>query len=427
MAKERRTYTDEFKNQMVELYNSGKSKAEIAKEYDVSPSTLDRWIQAHSETEDFNATRVEPVNNEQHIKGSEVTSEKQYDNTEEDEISLIDLFAVLLHYKWLIIITTLVAMIGVIIFAVVSIKLPAEDSPMPNVYTPSAKMLIQESSSGGGGLSAALSSSGLGALAGMAGVSVGGGSSNASLATYLVSSNQLLDAITDRFGLIEKYKLEKAVRASSRKILQQKLKADTDKDSGVFSISFTDIDPAFAQSVVNFVVDWLSNKFDELGLDKNKIQKENLERNIESSYNEIMSIQKEMEDLGTSIGKGGNIWAMPSVTMSTSKLQLELEAQKQVYTQLKTQYELLKVQMQSESPVFQILERPEIPDMKSGPSRGKLCIIVTFAAGFFSVFLAFALNAWKNIKNDPEAIAKLYPSTPVDKLKKQFPKRSLVL
>ena len=417
MAKERRTYTDEFKNQMVELYNSGKSKAEIAKEYDVSPSTLDRWIQAHSETE----------NNEQHIKGSEVTSEKQYDNTEEDEISLIDLFAVLLHYKWLIIITTLVAMIGVIIFAVVSIKLPAEDSPMPNVYTPSAKMLIQESSSSGGGLSAALSSSGLGALAGMAGVSVGGGSSNASLATYLVSSNQLLDAITDRFGLIEKYKLEKAVRASSRKILQQKLKADTDKDSGVFSISFTDIDPAFAQSVVNFVVDWLSNKFDELGLDKNKIQKENLERNIESSYNEIMSIQKEMEDLGTSIGKGGNIWAMPSVTMSTSKLQLELEAQKQVYTQLKTQYELLKVQMQSESPVFQILERPEIPDMKSGPSRGKLCIIVTFAAGFFSVFLAFALNAWKNIKNDPEAIAKLYPSTPVDKLKKQFPKRSLVL
>ena len=397
MAKERRTYTDEFKNQMVELYNSGKSKAEIAKEYDVSPSTLDRWIQAHSETE----------NNEQHIKGSEVTSEKQYDNTEEDEISLIDLFAVLLHYKWLIIITTLVAMIGVIIFAVVSIKLPAEDSPMPNLYTPSAKMLIQESSSSGGGISAALSSSGLGALAGMAGVSVGGGSSNASLATYLVSSNQLLDAITDRFGLIEKYKLEKAVRASSRKILQQKLKADTDKDSGVFSISFTDIDPAFAQSVVNFVVDWLSNKFDELGLDKNKIQKENLERNIESSYNEIMSIQKEMEDLGTSIGKGGNIWAMPSVTMSTSKLQLELEAQKQVYTQLKTQYELLKVQMQSESPVFQILERPEIPDMKSGPSRGKLCIIVTFAAGFFSVFLAFALNAWKNIKNDPEAMEKL--------------------
>ena len=88
-------------------------------------------------------------------------------------------------------------------------------------------------------------------------------------------------------------------------------------------------------------------------------------------------------------------------------MQLELDAQKQVYTQLKSQYELLKVQMQSDVPIFQILERPEIPDLKSGPSRGKLCIIVTFAAFFISVFLAFALNAWKNIKSDPEAVKKL--------------------
>jgi hypothetical protein len=36
-----------------------------------------------------------------------------------------------------------------------------------------------------------------------------------------------------------------------------------------------------------------------------------------------------------------------------------------------------------------------------------LCIIVTFAAGFFSVFLAFVLNAIANIKKDPEAMAKL--------------------
>jgi hypothetical protein len=35
-----------------------------------------------------------------------------------------------------------------------------------------------------------------------------------------------------------------------------------------------------------------------------------------------------------------------------------------------------------------------------------LCIIVTFAAGFFAVFLAFALNAISNIKKDPEAMAK---------------------
>jgi uncharacterized protein involved in exopolysaccharide biosynthesis len=50
----------------------------------------------------------------------------------------------------------------------------------------------------------------------------------------------------------------------------------------------------------------------------------------------------------------------------------------------------------------------EVPDQKSGPGRGMLCIIVTFAAAFFSVFLAFVLNAVTNIKNDPEAMAKLH-------------------
>jgi uncharacterized protein involved in exopolysaccharide biosynthesis len=63
--------------------------------------------------------------------------------------------------------------------------------------------------------------------------------------------------------------------------------------------------------------------------------------------------------------------------------------------------------MASEKPVFQVLEMAEVPDQKSGPGRGMICIIVTFAAAFFAVFLAFALNAVANIKKDPEAMAKL--------------------
>jgi uncharacterized protein involved in exopolysaccharide biosynthesis len=63
--------------------------------------------------------------------------------------------------------------------------------------------------------------------------------------------------------------------------------------------------------------------------------------------------------------------------------------------------------MASEKPVFQVLELAEVPDQKSGPGRGMICIIVTFAAAFFSVFLAFVLNAIENIRKDPEAMAKL--------------------
>lgn len=40
----RRNYTEEFKKQMVDLYNAGKPRAEIAREYELTPSALDRWI-----------------------------------------------------------------------------------------------------------------------------------------------------------------------------------------------------------------------------------------------------------------------------------------------------------------------------------------------------------------------------------------------
>ena len=42
--RERRDFTDEFKNQMVQLYLNGKPKHEIIKEYDLTPSSLNRWV-----------------------------------------------------------------------------------------------------------------------------------------------------------------------------------------------------------------------------------------------------------------------------------------------------------------------------------------------------------------------------------------------
>lgn len=42
--RDRRTYTEEFKAQMVKLYDSGKPKKEIIVEYDLTPSAFNTWI-----------------------------------------------------------------------------------------------------------------------------------------------------------------------------------------------------------------------------------------------------------------------------------------------------------------------------------------------------------------------------------------------
>lgn len=48
-----RKFTDEFKKQMVGLYNSGKPSSEIIKEYELTPSTLHKWVKQHNETGSF--------------------------------------------------------------------------------------------------------------------------------------------------------------------------------------------------------------------------------------------------------------------------------------------------------------------------------------------------------------------------------------
>ncbi|WP_354680177.1 transposase [Macrococcoides caseolyticum] len=54
MTRTRRTFTPEFKLQMVRLFENEKSKYEIVREYDLTPSALDKWIKNHQNSGSFN-------------------------------------------------------------------------------------------------------------------------------------------------------------------------------------------------------------------------------------------------------------------------------------------------------------------------------------------------------------------------------------
>jgi uncharacterized protein involved in exopolysaccharide biosynthesis len=330
----------------------------------------------------------------------------QPSQTDDEEISLIDLLIVLLKRKKLILIGTISVIIIVLSLMLLSLKMPPEKSILPNLYTSKALMLINDSSSSGGSAAALLSSSGLGSLAGLAGVNVGG-STYSDLAVYLTGTNTFLDAIVDEFNFVSRYKLTKYIKSESRKIVKTKLKAEFDTKSGVLSLSFTDIDPVFAQQVINFSVDYLSKRFEEMQLDKNKLQKKNLEENIANTYNEILQLEQKSRELEASVSNGRTAANIPSIMLEANRIKREIAAQEAVYTQLKTQYEMVKIALASETPIFQVLEKAEVPDQKSGPSRGTIMIVTSFTALFFFVFLAFVLEAIDNAKKDPEVLAKL--------------------
>ena len=53
MSKKRRTFTTDFKKQLVALYENGKSRQDIVSEYELTASALDRWITQFQQSGSF--------------------------------------------------------------------------------------------------------------------------------------------------------------------------------------------------------------------------------------------------------------------------------------------------------------------------------------------------------------------------------------
>ena len=53
MSVKRRTFSTDFKKQVVALYENGKSRQDIVQEYELTASALDRWIMQFQQSGSF--------------------------------------------------------------------------------------------------------------------------------------------------------------------------------------------------------------------------------------------------------------------------------------------------------------------------------------------------------------------------------------
>jgi len=394
-------------------------------------------------------------------------------NPAEDEIDLLDLIGVLFKHKWLIISMTGAAALFILIYSILSLKLPPDKSFLPNLYTPKSLVKINEASSSGG-LSSMLDSSGLGSLAALAGVG-SGGSSNSALAEKLAKSNTMIDILAREFDLARVYetKESKFPVTELRDIIKKKLTLEPDEETGTIEIGYEDIDRDLATSIVNRAVELLDHEFSKIDRISNKSQKELLEqklvdveaqiKDLEKQYvtfqnkygildatamaedyskkimdikTSMITLDSEIEAMTNKVGiqnplvseklrsKRGlenalktlvergdyglpSMREMSKVIIENERIKREIKVQTTIYQGVLQQYEMVKLTDRGTGPTFQVIEKAEVPEMKSDPSRGKLCVIVTMAAFFLSLFSAFLAEFWHNLKNDPERMKKL--------------------
>ncbi|XOQ13505.1 MAG: Transposase [Shouchella clausii] len=64
----RRRFTAEFKKQLVQLYASGKPRAEIIREYELTPSAFDKWVRQYQTTGAFTEKENRTPEQEERIR-----------------------------------------------------------------------------------------------------------------------------------------------------------------------------------------------------------------------------------------------------------------------------------------------------------------------------------------------------------------------
>jgi tyrosine-protein kinase Etk/Wzc len=207
----------------------------------------------------------------------------------------IRFLALLWQYRLFIIIATGVVTLGVTAFCFISIILPPEKSPLPNVYAAEATILVQTDSQND------VASSIMNAL-GVSQNQAISPQSNGDLIIEVLYSRMMLDALADEFNIVNKFGLTKSTKGVSRQIVRSMIHYTYSASTGAMKISTQSIDPIFAKNLVNKTVSLLETWFSQnRGLAKQK-QRQSLEDKITEVKTSIDNLQNRLKNLQKKYG-----------------------------------------------------------------------------------------------------------------------------
>ena len=215
-----------------------------------------------------------------------------------------------------------------------------------------------------------------------------------------LNSRQLQQNIIEKFDLLKRYNPDKwdeknqkwlsddpkeipnINKMLQRRSLKKYFVTEQNSDSGLISISFTDEDPEFAVRVVS----WVANELDRY-LNEDFI--------TDAKRNRIF-VEKQLEDAKIEL----KYWErrIPAEGLTANEIAREIQAGVLVYTELKKQYELSKIEEDKQLVAFKVLDPAIVPVDKSSPERTKICGLTMIITFFFGVLLSFVFDAFYNLR-----------------------------
>ncbi len=299
------------------------------------------------------------MDNEKKESQKEPTVQEEPD---EDEINLIDYFRVISKYRRMILLICGIAVVMTAIISLLSPKIYSANTTM----VPPMEMLQKGSRLAGGGLGGG-AAGGSSMLAGIMGIT--SIMSITDMYIGILESRVVMDAIVDRFDLLQVYNVEK--RLSARKKLLKNTTIETSKGS-IVRIIVEDRDPNRAAAMANAYVE---------GLDR-----QNKRLSAGQATSKRIFLGNRLKEIEQKLSKIDNI------------LSREAIIQEMLFELLTREYELAKIEEAKSMPTIQVLDRAVVPEIRMPRGTVKKTLLAGVVSLMLAVFIAFVREYFAKIK-----------------------------
>lgn len=367
-------------------------------------------------------------------------------DTEDDDVSLLDLLKVIVENLRLLVFGPLV--VGLLALGVSFLITPS--------FTATTRILPPQQQQS----SAAMMLQNLGALGGLASAATGLKNPNDQFVSFL-NSNAVRDRLIERFALMKRYEAE--FREDARKKLGELAAVSSGKD-GLISIAVDDTDPAFAADLANAHVQELAALLSRLAVTEAQQRRAFFENQLTQTRDKLVQAELALKSSGVN---SSALKSDPAAAVqAVAQLQAQIAAQevklgsmrsylaesapdfKQAQAELALlrnqlgklersstapaaadadyvarfrdfkyyetlfelfarQYELAKVDESREGAIIQVVDAATPPDRKSKPKKALIAVVATLGFGFFLLMFVFVRSALRNAAQTPASAQKV--------------------
>ena len=198
--------------------------------------------------------------------------------------------------------------------------------------------------------------------------------------TRKFGQNQLLKNILSRQYRLDKYDVDERFKRSSE-ILQDNIKVSKARLTSIVTLEVRGLEPEFAVDLANTII----SESDKLQREFKTHQVSDKRSFIEERIKDVKKdLEIAQEDLKEFREKNRQVQYSPALLLEEERLTTEMDVKKEIFSTLKQQFELVKIEEVEEGATVQILDKPVAPYEKSSPK--------IFLSIFLSIFIGFGLS-----------------------------------